>query len=81
MTAVPSAEAAAQEAKEPEKQSKPTGLGGMLGGMLAKKMGPKKGADDGRGSAFMTSTTEVLNVTTDVTAQDVAVPAGFKENR
>jgi hypothetical protein len=81
MTAVPSAEAAAQEAKEPESQSKPKGFGGMLGGMLAKKMAPKKGADDGKGSPFMTSTTEVLKVTTDVAAPDVAVPTGFKENR
>jgi hypothetical protein len=29
----------------------------------------------------MTSTTEVLKVVTDVAAADVAVPAGFKENK
>ena len=80
MTAVPSAEAAAQAAKESESESKPKGLGGMLGGMLAKKMAPKK-EGDGKGSPFMTLTNDVLKVTTDVTAQDVAVPTGFKENR
>ena len=29
----------------------------------------------------MTSTNEVLKVATDVSAADVAVPAGFKENK
>jgi hypothetical protein len=29
----------------------------------------------------MTTTSEVLKVTTDVTAADVAVPAGFKETK
>jgi hypothetical protein len=29
----------------------------------------------------MTTTNDVLKVTTDVGAQDVAVPAGFKETR
>jgi hypothetical protein len=48
--------------------------------MLAKKMAPKQGAQ-GPGSPFMTATTEILKVTTDVAAQDVAVPDGFEENR
>ena len=30
---------------------------------------------------FFTSTHEVLKVTTEVTASDVAVPAGFKESK
>jgi hypothetical protein len=29
----------------------------------------------------MSSTTEILKVVTDVSAADVAVPAGFKENK
>jgi hypothetical protein len=29
----------------------------------------------------MTSTSEVLKVVTSVTADDVAIPAGFKENK
>jgi len=81
ITAVPSAEAAAQESEASSSQSKPSGgLGGMLGGMLAKKMGGQK-KEDGKGSPFMTTTNDVLKVTTDVGAQDVAVPAGFKETR
>jgi hypothetical protein len=77
MQAVPSAEEAKRQS-EASARSKPSGLGGMLGGMLAKKMAKK---DDGKGSPFLTATTEVLKVTTDVGAQDVAVPAGFKETR
>jgi hypothetical protein len=81
LEAVPSAEAAKEAAASEERnQSKPKGLGGMLGGMMAKKMGQNK-ADEGKGSPFMTSTNEVLKVTTDVTAADVAVPAGFKETK
>jgi hypothetical protein len=75
MQAVPSAEEAKRQSEASARESKPSGLGGMLGGMLAKKMAKK---DDGKGSPFMTATTEVLKVTTDVGAQDVAVPAGFK---
>jgi len=51
----------------------------MLGGMMAKKMAQKKAADGKTTTAFLTATTEVLKVTTDVTAADVAIPAGFKE--
>jgi hypothetical protein len=83
MDAVPSAEQMAQESKTAEADSRPTGGGisGRLGGMLAKKIGPKKD-DSGKGrSTFMTSNHEVLKVVTDVTAADVAVPAGFKENK
>jgi len=32
-------------------------------------------------ATFMTATTEVLKVVTDVTPADVAVPAGFKESK
>jgi hypothetical protein len=84
MDAVKSAEQIAQEAKAGDDAAKPStsgGVGGMLGGMLAKKMGPKKDdAGKARGT-FMTSNHEVLKVVTDVTAADVAVPAGFKENK
>ncbi len=84
MDAVKSAEQIAQEAKAGDDGGKPNaagGVGGMLGGMLAKKMGPKKDdAGKARGT-FMTSNHEVLKVVTDVTPADVAVPAGFKENK
>ncbi len=60
------------------------GVGGLLGG-LAKKAAAKKvgGGDDApkQRATIMTSTTEVLKVTTELSAADVAVPPGFKENR
>ena len=89
MDTVKSAEQVAQEskdnagAKEEATDSKPqSGIGGLLGG-LSKKIGPKKGDEDtGKPRAtFMTTTHEVLKVGTDVSAADVAVPAGFKENK
>ena len=87
MDAVPSAEQAAEQAKATESDSKngkaPATVGGMLGGLMAKKM--QKKADDGGAkggrTSFMTATTEVLKVTTDVSPADLAIPAGFKENK
>jgi hypothetical protein len=85
MDAVKSAEQIAEEAKAGDDPGKPTasgGVGGVLGGMLAKKMGGSKKDEPGKSRVtFMTSTTEVLKVITDVTAADVGVPAGFKENK
>lgn len=69
------------QAKQEESASKPSGgLGGMLGG-LAKKV--KKNADDKpqQRTTFMTTNLEVLNLSTDVAADAVAVPAGFKESK
>jgi hypothetical protein len=92
MDVVKSAEQAAQESKDrPAAKSDdtsgdskpPRGLGGLLGG-LSKKIGPKAGSDDDAGkprATFMTTTHDVLKVSTDVSAADVAVPAGFKENK
>jgi len=93
MDAVKSAEQVQQEAQQsstsssPDSSSKPTSVGGALGGMLARRM--KKNSDENKdgGSAdksratFMTTTHEVLKVATEVAAGDVAVPAGFKENK
>jgi hypothetical protein len=54
----------------------------MFGG-LAKKVAKKKvegdSAEPKARTTFMTITSEVLKVTPDVTAADVAIPAGFKE--
>jgi sRNA-binding protein len=83
MDAVKSAEQIAQEAKaaDDSPSSGGGGISGRLGGMLAKKMGPKK-EDAGKArSTFMTMNHEVLKVATDVAPADVAVPAGFKENK
>jgi hypothetical protein len=81
MDAVKSAEQMAQESKE---DSRPAGGGrfsGRLGGVLAKKIGPKKDDAAKTRSTFMTMNTEVLKVATEIAPADVAVPAGFKENK
>jgi hypothetical protein len=88
MDSVKSEEQVAEEAKASSssgdsKSSTPLSSGGLLGG-FAKKMAAKKmGGDEGSKprATFMTATTEVLKVVTDVTPADVAVPAGFKENK
>jgi hypothetical protein len=85
MDAVKSAEQIAEEtnAKTKEddpKAAPPTTPSGFLGG-FAKKMAQKKMAGEGDvkpRATFMTSTTEVLKVTTNVAAADVAIPAGFQ---
>src|SRR3954468_3040481 len=86
LDAVKSAEEMAQEAKATESDNKSAasgGVSGMLGG-FAKKMAQKRSGGDGTPkprTTFMTTTHEVLKVVTDVTAADVAVPAGFKEGK
>jgi hypothetical protein len=85
MDAVKSAEQIAEETRakaneDDGKTAPPATPSGFLGG-LAKKMAQKKmgGDSDVKPRAtFMTATTEVLKVTTDVTAADVAIPAGFQ---
>ncbi|HWF86536.1 MAG TPA: hypothetical protein VG222_16875 [Vicinamibacterales bacterium] len=87
MDAVKSAEQMAQEAKAKEDDSKSKSSGtpsGMIGGFLARKIQKKAaGGDDGSKSraTFMTMTSEVLRVVTEVAPADVAVPARFKENK
>lgn len=82
--AVPSADQKAEEAKQGQDEAKPGssgGLGGALSG-FARRAGRKKpDAGDAQQprSAFLTTTHEVLKVTTEVAAADVAVPAGFAE--
>jgi len=90
MDAVKSEADMASEAKQSprtEQESRPGlggGVGGLLGG-LAKKAAAKKagGGDDApkQRATVMTSTVEVQKVTTDLSAADVAVPPGFKENK
>ena len=89
MDAVKSEEQMAEEAKSSagnNDNSKPSaagGVSGMLGG-FAKKIAAKKAAGDDTPKArvtIMTATTEVLKVVPDVPASDVAIPAGFKENK
>ena len=76
--------AAEQKQREDENKNAPParGLGGLMGG-LAKKAAQKKfgDGDPTARTTVMTSTTEILKVVTDVSAADVAVPAGFKETK
>jgi hypothetical protein len=62
----------------------PTSVGGLLGG-FAKRAASRKNKDEDQGPksrvTFMTTTTELLKVTSDVAAADVSIPAGLKENK
>ena len=81
--AVKSAEQMEQEQKQKDEDNKPSasgGVGGLMGG-FAKKMAQKKmqGDDQPKPRAtFMTTTSEILKVTTSVAGAEVAVPDGFK---
>ena len=84
LDAVKSPEQMAAEKAQQDSDSKPSasgGVGGMMGG-FAKKLAQKKMQGDAESKArttFMTINTEVLKVTTEVAATDVAVPAGFQQ--
>jgi hypothetical protein len=86
MDAVKSAEQLAAEQKQTQDtsaQKSPATVGGLLGG-FAKRAAAKKaaGPDAAKPRAtFMTATTEVLKVAATVSAEDVAIPAGFKETK
>lgn len=79
--AVKSAEQLADERQQDAAGSKPTvsgGVGGLLGGLARRAV--KRDEPQPR-ATFMTTTNEVLKVTADVAAADVAIPAGFKETK
>ena len=80
MDAVPPAAQAGEQAQAaPAESPRPRGLGGMLGG-LAKKAARRD--EPAKGNAtILTTSVEMLKLTTDVTADAVALPAGFKEAR
>jgi len=78
--AVKSAEQVAQEAKQADADHKSGDpVSGLLVG-LAKRGQKPEGDDKGR-ATVMSTTTEVLKVASTVDASDLAVPAGFKENK
>jgi hypothetical protein len=82
MDAVKSPEQLAQEQKQGDgdaRSSLPRGVGGLLGGLA--KRGAKKDEEPKSRVTFLTTTREVLKVATEVSAADVAIPAGFKENK
>ena len=89
MDAVKSADEMAAEAKQSstsESAAKtPTSVGGLLGG-FAKRAAAKKAAGNDEGkdksrATFMTATNEIVKVVTNVSADDVAIPGGFKESK
>ncbi len=87
LDAVKSAEQMAAEAKSSKDSSSsggdtPTSVGGLLGG-LGRRMAQRKSNDSAAAApkdraTVLTTTNEVLKVATAVTAEEVAVPAGFK---
>jgi hypothetical protein len=85
--AVQSAEQRAEARQQESKGSDTPASTGGLGGMLARKMMKRKAEEpaSNQGPAapghatIMTMVTETLSVSKDVTAADVALPAGFKE--
>jgi hypothetical protein len=79
---VKSEEQLAAEKKSAEADSRPSvsgGVGGLVGGLARRAA---KGPQEPKARAtFMTTTSEVLKVTTDVTTADVGIPAGFRESK
>ena len=78
--AVKSAEQMSAESKQDQPEAKPASIGGMLGG-LAKRMKKPSEEEQKPRTTVMSSTLEVLKISTDVTDADLAIPAGFKENK
>jgi hypothetical protein len=74
---------------EPESSAPPTNVSGLMGGFAKKMMKKKEPTADQAGQAgqnpnratIMTSTMEVTEISTSVAAADLAVPAGFKQEK
>jgi len=87
LDAVKSAEQMAAEAKSSSSSSSsggdaPTSVGGLIGG-LGRRMAQRKNNDSAAAgpkdrATVLTTTNEVLKVATSVSADEVAVPAGYK---
>ena len=80
--AVKSAEMLAAE-KEQSADSQPAasgGVGGLLGGFARRAAKKEPEAPKAR-ATFMTTTNEVLSVSTSVSPADVAIPQGFREKK
>jgi hypothetical protein len=85
---VKSADQMAEEAKQNQQSQGDVksdaasgGVGGLIGGFAKRVAKKKTDGDPQQRATFFTSTHEVLKVTTEVAAADVAVPAGFKESK
>jgi hypothetical protein len=60
-----------------DSNSESSGVGGLIGG-FGRRLARRNSEPTAR-STFMTSTSEVLSVSTAVTTADVAIPEGFTE--
>jgi hypothetical protein len=72
----------AEQAAAAENEEESSEGGGGIGGMLARKMMKKKKADSDAPkdrATVMTTTHEVLSVSTSVAPADVSIPAEFKD--
>jgi len=74
-----------EQEQSDDKNAASGGVSGLFGRLAAKAAAKKMGAGDENAnkqrSTFMTGTTEVLKIATDVSPADVSMPAGFKENK
>jgi hypothetical protein len=92
LDAVKSAEQMKQEASSSASASSsekpnPLSVGGAIGGFMRRRQQKQeeaaaaKGTTDPSRATFMTINNEVLKIVSNVTAADVALPAGFKETK
>lgn len=82
METVPPGTANTTAAAPPEPEQKKGRFGGLVGGLKKMAEGNQNsGTAKPQRSIIMTTSVEMLKLTTDVTADAVAIPAGFKETR
>jgi hypothetical protein len=74
-------EAQAPPAQENKQTEIPRSLGGLLGGLGRRAAGRNEPAQQPQSATFMTTSHELLSVSTTVSDADVALPAGFKETK
>jgi hypothetical protein len=78
---VRSAEAMSAASNQQSSSGQQSQSGSGLGSFLARRLAPKSSGQDQPRSAIMTTTVERLSIETSASAEDVGVPAGFKEKK
>jgi hypothetical protein len=84
MDGVKSAEQMAQESKsgaDSGSSSNPASVSGAIGGLMRRRSQPKEESGPKNRANVLTTSVEVLKLTSDVPADVVAVPAGYKESK